>query len=172
MPAPLLLYAFLTPAAAAAGWWTGERVTDSVIDWGGTPHLEDHDAAHEMYRSRIVRWASSSAFPVWFSAELARIQDDAELVYSQTNSATAYWKAVQRLWNQTYPAELSSIDPVQFQKIAAATGASQDAAETYAENRKLSTHVEFDLPDIPEKAPWWVWAAGGLGVYLIVRRVT
>jgi hypothetical protein len=171
VPAPLLLYAFITPVAAASGWWIGGKATESVIDWGGTPHLENHEAAHQMYKDRIIRWASSSAFPVWFTGELARVQDDAELIYSTTGSAEAYWTKVSQFWNG-YANEFDSIDPVQFSKIVAAVGASQDAAETYADNRKLSTHVDIDLPEIPEKAPWWVWAAGGLGLFLVIRRVT
>ena len=168
MPAPLLLYAFVTPVAAASGWWIGGKATESVIDWGGTPHLENLDAAHAMYQDRIVRWASSPTFPVWFTGELARVQDDAQLIYSTTGSAEEYWAKVSQFWN-SYAGELESLDPVQFSKIVAAVGASQDAAETYAENRKLSTHVDIDLPDIPEKTPWWVWAVGGLLLYQVVK---
>ena len=136
-------------------------------DWGGTDYLEEHRLAHEKYIERLNRWAASPAFPHWEMQERDAAIADANYVYSITDSAAGYWGSLPAFWS-SYAGKFISIDPVQFRKITDSVGMSSEAADTYAENRKLSTYIE--PPEIGKNIPWWIYAIGGLVVFNAVRR--
>jgi len=129
-----------------------EGVT-GFTDWGGTAWLEGtNEEAHAKYVERLNAWATTEAFPVWDETELATALADADQIYATTSEATEYWAAVPRLW-ESYATTFQSVSIEQYRKILAAVGASSDAADTYEENRKITTHIEpIRFPT--EKIPW------------------
>ena len=142
-------------------------------DWGGTTHLEKKSAAFDTYTERLFGWSKSDAYPHWSEAELDLTLTDAIWLRDNTTSAAEFWSAVSGFWEVYAIGDASigrpaftSLDSEQMKKIVEATGASEDAALTYAKNRQADTHYDLDLL----KLPWWVYGLGGLVLLNTIRK--
>ena len=136
--------------------------------WGGTAHLEDKKAARDKYQERILGWSDTATWGQWVDGDRLTAWNDANAAYYAANDAAHFWAKVARLW-AGYAENMSSIHPDQFKKIVAAVGASTDAADTYRDNRNWVKWVG-ELPPEPEDVPVWLWVAGGLGLWILIRK--
>jgi len=171
-------YRWLVPGLViydSVTWWNEVLQGDRVLEltdftqgepWGGTPHLENLDSGHAKYLERLEGWANSSAYPKWsdYDYETARLY--ALYAFPQSGGdATPYWSMIAKWWAEEAPSQLSSLSEEQFSKIVASLAVSEDAAKTYADNRKLG----IPTPK-PGDFPWWMWAAGGFGLWILIRK--
>jgi len=137
-------------------------------DWGGTEHLEDKRAAANKYAERLTGWSDTETWGRWIDGDRLYAMMDAEKAYFDATDAADYWRRVANFW-EGYAQTMASIHPDQFDKIVLAVGASADASRTYRDSRNWVTYVGDVVPK-PGQFPWWMWLAGGLGLWLLIRK--
>jgi len=136
--------------------------------WGGTEHLEDKRAAANKYAERLNGWSDTETWGRWIDGDRIYALNDAERAYFSADDAADYWRIVSSKWDG-YAETFSSIHPDQFDKIVSAMGASADAAKSYRDARNWLTYVG-DIPPKAKDIPWWAWPAGGLALWLLIRK--
>jgi hypothetical protein len=137
-------------------------------DWGGTEHLEKKRAAREKYKERLQGWSNTETWGVWLDSDRITALNDATDAYAYAEDASDYWARVAALW-AGYAETMSSIHPDQFDKIVKAVGASKEAAGSYRDNRNWAPYVKDVLPKAKD-IPWWSWPAGGLALWILIRK--
>jgi len=150
-----------------------------LVDFGGTAHLEDVDAAHSEWLDRIDRFSDSPAFGPWDTEAIFFAVSGAEQARAQADTAGEYWDFVGADWTSNNSRIAQWLDPDQHSKILSLLGQSSYSAEGLEEARKLGQvstiaagTIAGTAADIEERTriPWWVWPAGILGVVLVLRK--
>jgi len=156
-------------------WWNEVLSGDRVLEledfvtgepWGGTAHLERIDDAHAKYLERLEGWSDSDAYSKWSASDYQAARNYALYAFPASGGeATPYWSLIAQWWAEEAPSALSSLDEEQFTKIVKALAVSEDAAATYAANRKLG----FRTPK-PGDFPWWLWAGGAVLAWRLILK--
>jgi hypothetical protein len=138
--------------------------------WGGTEHLEDKRAAANKYAERITGWSDTETWGLWLDSDRLIALDDAQKVYFNASDAADYWRRIASIW-EGYADTMVSIHPDQFEKIAAAVGASSVAATGYRDARNWAGYVkDIVKPPKPAEIPWWIYGIGALALWNLTRK--
>ena len=149
-----------------------------LVDFGGTPHLEDLDAAHEEWLDRIDRFSDSPAYRAWSPSAVAWSVDGAETARAQAETAVDYWLLVGADWSSSAATLATWMDPDQLNKLLLLLGQSSHASEGLAEARELgevgtivAETAKATAADVGEaRIPWWAYpAAVGLAVLVLKK---
>lgn len=142
-------------------------------DWGGTPHLENLEAADAKYRERIFGWSDGKTFTRWSDADrqvalsAANNWYDPSRVGKGNNASTAeeYWQSVANWWRSP-DAQYLQIDTLQKAKILDSVDSSSNAATGYVQGRDVTEY----LPEPENLIPWWVYGIAGLVIWNTIRK--
>ena len=146
------------------------------IDWGGTPHLEDLDAAHLEWQERLARFSSSSAFRPWDPRALQFALEAASEARATSTTALEYWDAVGSSWSSNSSQLAQWMDPDQLNRVLALLGQSSIASEGLATAREMGqlgplvdATIDATKKDLKKATPWYVWGLLAIGTIGLLR---
>ena len=146
------------------------------VGWGGTPHLEDLDAAHLEWQERLAGFSSSPAFRPWDPRALQFALEAAAEARATSTTALEYWDAVGSSWSSNSSQLAQWMDPDQLNKVLALLGQSSIAAEGLSTAREMGqlgplvdATVDATKDDLKRATPWYVWGLLGIGVLSLLR---
>ncbi len=150
-----------------------------VVDFGGTPHLEDLAEAHLEWTDRIVRFSESPAFGPWDDQAITFAIEQATESREAATDAADYWQLIGEGWTANASRLSEQMDPDQLNKILGLLGQSGIASESLATAREAGTlgtlaietakATAEDIGALPARRPWWLVpaAAGLIGLVLL-----
>jgi hypothetical protein len=134
-------------------------------DWGGTPHLENLEAADAKYKERILGWSDGKTFTRWSDADRKVALTAPDQWKGSAATAEEYWQYVANWWRSP-DAQYLRIDTLQKAKILDSVDSSSNAATGYVQGRDVTEY----LPEPENLIPWWVYGIAGLVIWNTIRK--